>query len=183
MPSAYPAEGFANTQISSMTYSSSTTQEYVMQHVTRLALHVNEPLVHYLVVGRAVCRDLDTLLILLVIIQRANRHPEFAGLEHADLIGGGASEIPSLAVNLLSIAGSTGIPRETVRRKVGRLVEIGWVARKDTEVRLTVEGYRAITPLRDAAVRMTGRITDAVNTLASMDATLSADRGAERDRD
>lgn len=33
--------------------------------------------------------------------------------------------------NAYSIAAATGLPRETVRRKIGRLVELGWVTRRD----------------------------------------------------
>lgn len=32
--------------------------------------------------------------------------------------------------NAYSIAAATGLPRETVRRKIGRLVELGWVTRR-----------------------------------------------------
>jgi len=142
---------------------SQSTREQVTQHVTRLALQVNVSLVRYLVVGRGACHDLDTLLVLLVIIQRANRHPGFAGLDPADLAEGRVAELPTLRANLQSIADSTGIPRESVRRKVAELVQCGWVARDRANLRFTVEGYRAIAPLRDAAVDMTCAITDAVN--------------------
>jgi CRP-like cAMP-binding protein len=33
--------------------------------------------------------------------------------------------------NAYSIAAATGLPRETVRRKIGRLVELGWIRRQD----------------------------------------------------
>ncbi len=32
--------------------------------------------------------------------------------------------------NAYSIAAATGMPRETVRRKIGRLVELGWISRR-----------------------------------------------------
>jgi DNA-binding IclR family transcriptional regulator len=35
------------------------------------------------------------------------------------------------AINALSIAEYTGIPRETVRRKVNELIQKGWVTRDD----------------------------------------------------
>ena len=140
-----------------------STREQVTQHVTRLALQVNVPLVHYLVVGRGACHDLDTLLVLLVIIQRANRHPGFGRLDPADLTAGRLDELPTLRVNMQSIADSTGIPRESVRRKVAELVQCGWVARDGANLRFTVDGYLAIAPLREAAVDMTCAISDAVN--------------------
>ena len=33
--------------------------------------------------------------------------------------------------NAYSIAAATGLPRETVRRKIGRLIELGWICRED----------------------------------------------------
>lgn len=40
---------------------------------------------------------------------------------------GGSEEAPLRPCNAYSIAAATGLPRETVRRKIGRLVEQGWV--------------------------------------------------------
>ncbi len=33
--------------------------------------------------------------------------------------------------NAYSIAAATGLPRETVRRKIARLIELGWISRRD----------------------------------------------------
>jgi hypothetical protein len=41
--------------------------------------------------------------------------------------------------NAYSIAAATGLPRETVRRKIVRLVELGWITRRDN-------GHLFITP-------------------------------------
>lgn len=145
-----------------MSKSQSKTISEIRRHASVLAQYVNDPLLHYLVVGRGLCRDLDTLLVLMVIVQRANRHPDFARLDPADLAEGRIGQIPTLAVNLQSIADSTGIPRETVRRKVNDLVRIGWVSREGAMIRFTPKGYCAIGPARDAAVRLTVSIADAV---------------------
>ena len=143
----------------------------IRRHATVLAQYVNDPLVHYLVVGRGLCRDLDTLLVLLVIVQRANRHPDFARLDPTDLAEGRIGQIPTLAVNLQSIAESTGIPRETVRRKVNELVRMGWVSREGAMIRFTPKGYCAIGPAREAALRLTVSIAEAVaRTLNTQDA-------------
>lgn len=42
-----------------------------------------------------------------------------------------AVETPLRPCNAYSIAAATGLPRETVRRKIGRLVEQGWVEKCD----------------------------------------------------
>lgn len=41
--------------------------------------------------------------------------------------------------NAYSIAAATGLPRETVRRKIVRLVELGWISRQDN-------GHLYLTP-------------------------------------
>lgn len=47
------------------------------------------------------------------------------------------SEMPAASVdglkpcNAYSIAAATGLPRETVRRKIARLIELGWIHRRD----------------------------------------------------
>lgn len=68
-------------------------------------------------------RDLDMVVILAVI---AERH-------YANLAQGDAG--PVVAINTLSVAQYSGIPRETVRRKVSVLVKKGWVV-SDTRGRL-----------------------------------------------
>lgn len=37
---------------------------------------------------------------------------------------------PLKPCNAYSIAAATGLPRETVRRKIGRLVELGWISKR-----------------------------------------------------
>lgn len=70
--------------------------------------------------------DLDKALIMAVIGDRhfANRvslrAPTFASL-------GATPTTDGPSVNALSIAQFTDIPRETVRRKVAMLVDLGWV--------------------------------------------------------
>ncbi|ENO89863.1 hypothetical protein C666_04070 [Thauera linaloolentis 47Lol = DSM 12138] len=65
--------------------------------------------------------------------------------------------------NAYSIAAATDLPRETVRRKIARLVELGWVTRRDnghlfvTEAAIehfgSVLSSRELTELIDAADR------------------------------
>lgn len=142
----------------------SDTAKLVAENVTALALDVNEPLVRLLVTGRQLCGDdLDAFLVLLVIVQQAERHEDFASLDPEQLAKGEVDEIPSLDMNIQSIAGYVGIPKETVRRKVLALVERGWVAREGSMLRLTPEGYLALTPARQAAIALAAGISDAVD--------------------
>ena len=67
--------------------------------------------------------DLDLVLILAVI---AERHYARVAQPQDDTPASQSSP-PAPGINTLSIALYTEIPRETVRRKVGLLVEKGWV--------------------------------------------------------
>jgi hypothetical protein len=54
----------------------------------------------------------------------------------------GAGEAPVRRMrpcNAYSISAATGLPRETVRRKIGRLVELGWINKQDN-------GHLYLTP-------------------------------------
>lgn len=74
--------------------------------------------------------DLDLFLVLCVIGDRtfSARHAP-ANLSYEAWTASSASAIPALAINVQSLAEYTGIPRETVRRKLAQLVSKGWVVR------------------------------------------------------
>ena len=81
--------------------------------------------------------DLDAMLVLLTVslgTARSNWH---------DILLGQAVEAAVMRVtNTLSIAQATGIPRETVRRKLDAMEAKGWIAR---------DGARNWVPTRQAA--------------------------------
>jgi DNA-binding MarR family transcriptional regulator len=62
--------------------------------------------------------DLDRMLVLAVIGSRT-------------LSGGRIDDLWPAAINLQSIADYSGIPRETVRRKLRDLERLGWITRCD----------------------------------------------------
>ncbi len=93
--------------------------------------------------------DLDLLLILAVIGDRTrpeNWTPEL--LSYRQLTRGPGEENLQYPINMQSVADYSGIPRETVRRKVGTLQKMGWIQR-DAEGRLTVS-RKAAQDLEDA---------------------------------
>lgn len=140
-----------------------------------IAAAVNEPVVRFLVVSRDLCGgDLDMLLVLMVIIQRANLHPDFRAIDAEAIRAGDDGPMPALDVNVQSIADSTRIPKETVRRKVARLLELGWIERDGRKLRYTAEGYRAMDPAREVLIRMTARIAEAVTELEATEASPKA---------
>ena len=78
--------------------------------------------------------DLDMMLILAIISDR--RIWQRACKGDVSYAGLGKTPLPlpandAISINVLSIANFTGIPRETVRRKVAALIERGWVDRED----------------------------------------------------
>lgn len=74
--------------------------------------------------------DLDLFLVLCVIGDRtfSARHAP-ADLSYEAWAASTAAGIPALNINVQSVAEYTGIPRETVRRKLALLVSKGWVIR------------------------------------------------------
>lgn len=99
---------------------------------------------------RAICDgDLEKNIILLAIGARSVADAEFAAMSHEERMQSTAALLPSRGVNLRSISESSGIPRETVRRKVGELIEAGWVGQSGRNLHFTAQGYTALAAARD----------------------------------
>lgn len=108
------------------------------------------PLVDMMNVGRTICDgDLDKLLILLVVAMRTAEHKDVADLSYEAVLSGAVEVYPSLSTNVRSIAESTGIPKESVRRKVAALVEAGWIRREDNALSLAPLASRRLTDFRE----------------------------------
>jgi len=119
------------------------------------ARHV-EALTRHLIACRRVCDgDLDLFLVLTIIGERtfiARNVPETMSL--SDFRGGTVKTLKPAAINLQSIAEYSGIPRETVRRKIETLIAKGWVARDDRKfVTATDQAKDNLFELTDSAVR------------------------------
>lgn len=106
--------------------------------------------------------DLDSLLVMAVIGSRSLPDGGLRGLRYSEFRTGRRREDHAPPViNVQSIADVTGIPRETARRKVARLVERGWLEFRDRGI---VASPSAATQLQD--------LTEA--TLRYLDTVLSA---------
>ncbi|MFC3077280.1 hypothetical protein ACFODL_04180 [Phenylobacterium terrae] len=92
--------------------------------------------------------DLEIHIVLLAIAERTIAHPDFRALSEAERLAADAGPFPTRGVNVRSIADSTGMPRETVRRKVAKLLRAGWVARTPEGLSFTGKAYRVLTPAR-----------------------------------
>jgi hypothetical protein len=76
--------------------------------------------------------DLDLLLLLAVIGDRTLVSGKIdPSITYPDLLSGNHLKFRPEPINYHSIAEFTGIPRESVRRKIQHLIDIGWVERTD----------------------------------------------------
>jgi hypothetical protein len=93
----------------------------------------------------ALGNDLDKVIIMGVIGQRMMKAVTTTAASYGELAQGEYALDESRLTNIESISASSGIPRESVRRKVMELVEAGWVGR-NAEGRLWIqtEGTRAL---------------------------------------
>jgi hypothetical protein len=78
---------------------------------------------------KAVDGDLDKVLILSIIGERSFTSQRAGGISYDQFLAGRRSGVAMRAINVQSISDYSGIPRETVRRKVEQLIARGWVAR------------------------------------------------------
>jgi CRP-like cAMP-binding protein len=123
----------------------------VADNYPTIARSLLRPLLHLLSISREACGgDVDKFLIMLVIAIRTTEHESFATYSQAQLLSGEIPIFPTLGTNVRSIAESTGTPKETVRRKVGELIEAGWISREGNELRFTVLAYQALAGVRVA---------------------------------
>ncbi|WP_147335664.1 hypothetical protein [Pseudotabrizicola alkalilacus] len=129
-----------------------------------------DPWTQYLISARsAFDGDMDKMIILAVIglatLQdgRVLAHPT-SSLKYDDLGDDRAKRADARPINIESISLYTGIPRESVRRKVRELIARRWVAR-DTRGYLVVLSAAAIDlePLSTLLFRLIGRISNEIN--------------------
>jgi len=128
-----------------------------------LADELVTPLLHLLQALREVGGgDLDVHIILLSITERTVAHPGFRALSEDERLAQDAGPFPTRGVNARSIAESTRIPRETVRRKIATLKRWGWVVEGPDGLNFTPKAYRVLTPGRAEIVQLALKFHDAV---------------------
>lgn len=112
------------------------------RHVARLTQFLIECRQHF-------DGDLDLFLILCVIGDRtfAERHVP-PDMNFASWNSTKVKDVRSEDINVQSIANFSGLPRETVRRKLSALLEKGWVVRDEKGyIRATEKAKRDLEPL------------------------------------
>ena len=122
-----------------------------------------EPLLRFMTIARGTTGgDIDKIMILLVVAVRSMQHPDFATYTIEDLQAGRIPILPTLGVNIRSIADSTGMPRESVRRKVSELVDAGWLVKDGNQIHYTAVAYAEMEPARGAIEAMAVRYHEVV---------------------
>lgn len=121
----------------------------------RIANDILRPLVDIIATCRATCGgDAQKSEILLLIALRTVAHPAFGTMSIEDIASGRAESYASLSTNVRSIADSSGIPRETVRRKVAELISAKLVARRGNRLSLCPQASAVLSPVREACLRL-----------------------------
>jgi hypothetical protein len=115
----------------------------------QIATDLLQPLLELLLLARSFSGgDVDKFLVLLVVALRTTGHPEFGAATTDELTRVSTAALPGLGTNGRSIAESLSIPKETVRRKLGELIEAGWVVRQEAQLFLTPTAWRDLAPVR-----------------------------------
>jgi hypothetical protein len=135
---------------------------------------VEEHLRLMLALRRFVANDLDKIIILAVIGQQQLSDPTRPPAAYAPSDEAPPPVYSARFTNVDRISAATGIPRESVRRKVNELIEAGWVVRI---------GSRALAVLPGAAVDMqpaTEIVFDMLDRIFAEFAAALAERGEIR---
>lgn len=97
--------------------------------------------------------DLDLMLILAIISSRALPARQTNNMPYSEFISANSKERADQPINVLSIANCSGIPRETVRRKVNKLEELGFIERDPSGMlKVTAKATRQLVPATEASL-------------------------------
>lgn len=111
--------------------------------------------------------DIDMFLVLCVIGERTfSQENVREGLTFDQWNSPLALTIEPHDINLQSISDFSGIPRETVRRKLNALLERGWVSRDESGfVRATEKAKTDLEPLTKASIQYLSQMKTAFDTI------------------
>lgn len=132
------------------------SEEGLRKNFGRLHARHVAALTRHLIECRRVCDgDLDLFLVLSIIGERtftARNVPD--DMSHDQFLTGTVRDLEPAAINLQSIADYSGIPRETVRRKIETLIEKGWVERDERRfVTATDKANESLRGLTESTLR------------------------------
>lgn len=108
--------------------------------------------------------DLEKVMIVSAVIDQGMKASGFAEQSYESYLGSFIFENQAPPTNVQSIADFTGIPRETVRRKVNDLCAKGWLDRdKDGAVRLAIQGALDLAPQLREMARQLEKLSAAIS--------------------
>lgn len=143
---------------------SSSTVQALREHYFEFADDLIGGLVDCLVAGRELFEgDIDLWLVGLAVATRSTEAREMRKLALDDVLAGRVERLPSHLTNVASLSASLGLPRETTRRKVNRLLELGLIERRGDGLALTPEAAIRFTPLREQLLETLVRFRDIVD--------------------
>jgi hypothetical protein len=146
------------------------TIEYLRARYPEFADEVTGVLVDCLQEARShFAGDLDMFLIFLGVASRTSEGPEIKELRLEDVLQGRLDAFPGLWTNVSSLSESLGVPRESVRRKVGELVDLGYVGRAGNRLAITPFASQRFTPLREKIFQMMMRFREIVEQVEARD--------------
>jgi hypothetical protein len=109
--------------------------------------------------------DVERAVVLLEVAVRTLQDPRLAAVDLPTILRGEIAAYPTLSTNMRSIADSSGIPKETVRRKVAGLVAEGLILRDGNNLSLSTTASPVLTPLREAILKLAARNYETVAAL------------------
>ena len=117
------------------------------EHEEEIALHMSHFFLDYL---KSVYREFEGDLAMVIVLAEIAHHST-SGLFAKHKTGGKAARLPPTeplpSCSAFSLAAATGLPRETVRRKISRLNSLGWIEKAGrAEVRLTSKVAQHFAP-------------------------------------
>lgn len=128
-------------------------------------VHVQEFAELLIALRRQFRGDLDLMLVLAVIGSRTLPARRLQGLSYQEFADGavGKRDERPRPINIKSVAECSGIPRETVRRKVRTLESMGWVERSENGSLVVSERARGeLAPATEATLGYLSAIGSAV---------------------
>lgn len=144
-----------------------TASKLLREHYVSVANELLTPLQVVMATARAEFDgDLDKFIVLMEVVLRTASDKRLSAITSQELMSGDSASYPTLGTNIRSIAQSSGIPRETVRRKVLDLLAEGWIERNDHTLGMAPKASKKLTPVRDVILDLAARNYQTVMTLA-----------------
>lgn len=98
--------------------------------------------------------DLDLMLILAIIGSRALPARHASNMTYSEFITDNSKDRADQPINIQSIAECSAIPRETVRRKVHKLQELGFIERNSSGMlKVTAKAMSQLVPATEASLQ------------------------------